>query len=69
MPALRNFVDGKFTDTAARAVSDVIDPSTGQAYAQAPVSDASDVDAALRVAARAFGTWRRLRLPSAAWRC
>jgi betaine-aldehyde dehydrogenase len=55
---LRNFVNGKFTDTAAGAVSDVVDPSTGQPYAQAPVSDASDVDAALRVAARAFETWR-----------
>ncbi len=58
MRSLRNFVDGKFTDTADGAVSDIVDPSTGQPYAQAPVSDAADVDAALLVAARAFETWR-----------
>ncbi len=58
MQSLRNFVDGQFTDTAAGAVSEVVDPSTGETYANAPVSDATDVDTALRVAARAFETWR-----------
>jgi betaine-aldehyde dehydrogenase len=38
--------------------SDVIDPSTGETYLQAPISGAADVDAALRVAAGAFETWR-----------
>ena len=38
--------------------SDVVDPSTGEAYLQAPVSGPADVDAALRVAAAAFETWR-----------
>jgi len=55
---LRNFVNGQFTDAASGAVSDVIDPSTGEAYAQAPVSSGADVDAALRAAAAAFETWR-----------
>jgi betaine-aldehyde dehydrogenase len=36
----------------------VVDPSTGEAYAHAPVSGTPDVDAALRVAAAAFETWR-----------
>ncbi len=56
--SLCNFVDGKFTHTAAGRTSDVVDPSTGQAYARAPVCEAADVDAALRAAARAFETWR-----------
>jgi betaine-aldehyde dehydrogenase len=56
--ALSNFVDGRFAPAASGQASDVVDPSTGEAYEQAPVSDAADVDAALRAAARAFETWR-----------
>jgi betaine-aldehyde dehydrogenase len=55
---LRNFVNGQFSDAASGAASDVVDPSTGETYATAPVSGPADVDAALRVAAAAFGTWR-----------
>ena len=58
MTELKNFVNGKFADTREGRTSDVIDPGTGEAYAQAPVSGAEDVDAALRAAADAFGTWR-----------
>ncbi len=58
MTELKNFVGGKFADTRDGRTSDVIDPSTGEAYAQAPISSAEDVDAALRAAADAFGTWR-----------
>src|SRR5258708_6490439 len=55
---LRNFVNGEFTDATSGAVTDVVDPSTGEAYARAPVSGAADVEAALRAAATAFETWR-----------
>ena len=58
MTALRNFVNGQFADAASGAVSDVVDPSTGEAYATAPLSGAADVDAALQAAAAAFETWR-----------
>jgi len=58
MRTLQNFVNGQFTDSAGGAFSDVVDPSTGEAYARAPVSTAADVDAALRAAAAAFETWR-----------
>jgi len=58
MQLLRNFVNGQFTDAASGAASDVVDPSSGEAYARAPVSDAADVDAALRAAAAAFEGWR-----------
>jgi betaine-aldehyde dehydrogenase len=58
MTALRNFVNGQFTEATSDAVSDVVDPSTGEAYATAPVSGAADVDAALRAAAAAFEAWR-----------
>jgi betaine-aldehyde dehydrogenase len=55
---LSNFVNGKHTDPRDGTYSDVIDPSTGEAYAKAPVSSAADVDDALQAAATAFETWR-----------
>src|SRR5579859_3300155 len=55
---LQNFVNGKFTDASDGRTSDVIDPSTGEVYAHAPVSSRQDVDAAMRAAANAFEGWR-----------
>jgi betaine-aldehyde dehydrogenase len=55
---LRNFVNGKHTDPCEGGYSHVVDPSTGEAYAAAPVSSAADVDEAMRAAQAAFGTWR-----------
>ena len=55
---LQNFVNGKFVDASDGRTSDVIDPSTGEVYAQAPVSSRQDVDAAMQAAANAFGGWR-----------
>jgi betaine-aldehyde dehydrogenase len=55
---LANFVGGAYRPARDGGTSDVVDPSTGEIYLQAPVSGAADVDAALRVAAAAFETWR-----------
>jgi len=55
---LRNFVNGEYADAKSGRTSDVIDPSTGEAYVQAPVSCSEDVDEALNVAATAFEGWR-----------
>ncbi len=54
---LRNFVNGEFVPSAG-PLADVVDPSTGEAYAQAPVSTPAEVDAAVRAAAAAFERWR-----------
>src|SRR5499427_2147617 len=56
--ALQNFVNGKYVDASDGRTSDLIDPSTGEVYAQAPVSGRQDVDAAMQAAAAAFGGWR-----------
>ncbi|MBA2554888.1 MAG: gamma-aminobutyraldehyde dehydrogenase [Geodermatophilaceae bacterium] len=56
--ALRNVIDGRSSDTRGGATADLINPSTGQVFATAPVSDVEDVDAAVRAAARAFDGWR-----------
>src|SRR6516162_4428063 len=55
---LQNFVNGKYVDASDGRTSDVIDPSTGGVYTQAPVSGRQDVDAAMQAAANAFEGWR-----------
>ena len=55
---LRNFVNGKHVDSDDGRTSQVINPATGTAYATAPISGPSDIDAAFKVAADAFETWR-----------
>jgi betaine-aldehyde dehydrogenase len=55
---LRNFVDGAYVDTEAGVTSGIVDPSTGEVFATAPVSEAADVDRAMRAAERGFEIWR-----------
>jgi betaine-aldehyde dehydrogenase len=55
---LANFVGGSYRPSQDGRTSNVIDPSTGQSYVQAPLSGPADIDTALRTAATAFETWR-----------
>ncbi|GAA2726405.1 gamma-aminobutyraldehyde dehydrogenase [Actinocorallia aurantiaca] len=55
---LRNFVNGEYVEARDGSFSDVVDPSTGEVYAQAPVSGAADVEGAYTAAAAAFEGWR-----------
>src|SRR4051794_34164254 len=54
---LRNFINGEFVDAADGASSEVINPSTGEVYATAPISGAADLDAAYSAASAAFESW------------
>ncbi|WP_433511419.1 gamma-aminobutyraldehyde dehydrogenase [Nonomuraea sp. CA-143628] len=56
---LQNFINGAFVDAKSGRFSDVIDPCTGEAYLQAPISGSEDVDAAYAAAAAAFESWGR----------
>ncbi|MEU0566585.1 gamma-aminobutyraldehyde dehydrogenase [Nonomuraea sp. NPDC005983] len=56
---LQNFINGEFVDAKSGRFSDVIDPCTGEAYLQAPISGQEDVDAAFAAAAAAFESWGR----------
>jgi betaine-aldehyde dehydrogenase len=58
LPVLRNFVGGEYADPEDGRTAPVIDPSTGEAYAQAPISSARDVDAAMTAAESGFEVWR-----------
>jgi betaine-aldehyde dehydrogenase len=55
---IRNFVAGAATAAADGRTTDLVDPSTGEVFAHAPLSGAVDVDAAMASAASAFETWR-----------
>ncbi|KRA32462.1 MULTISPECIES: aminobutyraldehyde dehydrogenase [unclassified Nocardioides] len=57
MTPLRNLINGELVDAASGATYDVVNPSTGAAYATAPASNAEDVDRAMRAADAAFETW------------
>ena len=58
MEELRNFIGGQWTDTSFDKRAELINPSTGEAFATAPVSGETEVDAAVRSAAEAFDGWR-----------
>lgn len=58
MERLQNYINGELVDPKSGAYSQIIDPSTGQAYLEAPLSDADDVDTAVAAAKAAFPAWR-----------
>jgi betaine-aldehyde dehydrogenase len=55
---LRNFVNGEYVDTHQGLTTDVVDPTTGEVFAHAPLSQPEDVDKAYAAAASAFEQWR-----------
>ena len=54
---LRNFINGESVEASGGTTS-LVDPSTGEVFAEAPLSNAADVDAALSAASEAFPAWR-----------
>ena len=58
MKAFSNFVNGKHVEAADGRTTPVVNPVTGEQYAEAPLSGPEDVDAAMQAAAEAFETWR-----------
>ncbi|MCB1031099.1 MAG: gamma-aminobutyraldehyde dehydrogenase, partial [Acidimicrobiales bacterium] len=56
--ALKNLVNGQAVDAIDGATLELVDPSTGEVFADSPNSGPNDVDAACRAAADAFDGWR-----------
>ncbi|HET7414839.1 MAG TPA: gamma-aminobutyraldehyde dehydrogenase [Arthrobacter sp.] len=56
---LQNFINGEFVAPQGTELLDIINPTNGEVVAQAPVSNAADVDAAMQAAAKAFKSWKR----------
>jgi malonate-semialdehyde dehydrogenase (acetylating)/methylmalonate-semialdehyde dehydrogenase len=59
MERLQNFVDGGWRASSANDALNVIDPASTKVLAEVPLSPATDVNAAVEVAERAFIDWRR----------
>jgi betaine-aldehyde dehydrogenase len=58
LKTLQNFINGQKVSATSDKVQDLINPATGQVFAKAPVSNASDVDKAMKAAASAFEIWK-----------
>src|SRR5215210_1435484 len=55
---VKNFVNGEHRDPADGQTYDLVNPATGQTFAQAPISEREDIDRAFGAAEKAFETWR-----------
>jgi betaine-aldehyde dehydrogenase len=55
---VQNFVDGEFVDAVGGQTMDLIDPSTGEVFGTAPLSQDADIDLAYESAGTAFESWR-----------
>ena len=56
---LSNYVNGQWVDSSASEWQEVVNPATGEALAQVPLSSPGEVAAAVEAAAAAFPEWRR----------
>jgi betaine-aldehyde dehydrogenase len=55
---ITNFIHGERVAAADGRTTEIVDPSTGEAYATAALSSEADIDAAFTAAERAFESWR-----------
>jgi len=55
---IRNFIGGEYADPAEGRLYDLVNPATGEVFAQAPASGKEDVDRAFDAAERSFEAWR-----------
>lgn len=58
MKTLQNFINGQKVSSSSDKTQDLINPATGEVFAKAPVSNASDVDKAMKAAEKAFEVWK-----------
>ncbi|CAA9239793.1 MAG: 4-aminobutyraldehyde dehydrogenase [uncultured Arthrobacter sp.] len=57
---LQNYINGEFVDAAGTELLDIVNPTNGELVAKAPVSVASDIDAAMDAAKQAFTSWKHV---------
>jgi betaine-aldehyde dehydrogenase len=58
MRTLRNLIGGEHREAADGRTSTLVNPATGETFAEVPLSGEADVDAACQAALRGFETWR-----------
>lgn len=57
MDPLPNFINGKFVKVSTTSFVDVVNPANGEIAAKVPLSSATDVDEAVKIAKAAFPAW------------
>lgn len=55
---LHNFINGESVKSSSGKTTELVNPSTGQVYAEAQLSDSKDIDRAYQAAQSAFESWR-----------
>ncbi len=56
-PMLQNFIDGELVNTQSNKTIDVVSPLDGNLLTSVPLSNSSDLDAAVAAATKAFAKW------------
>src|SRR5690349_5266648 len=62
-PHLKNYIDGRWVESASGAAFDDLDPATGEVIATATRSGPADIDKAIEAARRAAEAWRLTPAP------
>ncbi len=55
---IKNFINGESVSGKSGQTADLINPTTGEVFASAPISNEADIDLAFKSAAKAFETWK-----------
>ena len=58
MRTIENFINGESRPSSSGQTSDLINPTNGEVFASAPISNQKDVDDAYQAAKEAFPAWR-----------
>ncbi|MEO6260174.1 MAG: CoA-acylating methylmalonate-semialdehyde dehydrogenase [Thermoanaerobaculia bacterium] len=56
-PSIRNYIGGEFVAAETRSQLDVFDPAIGSLISRVPLSQAAEVDRAVKAAQKAFPAW------------
>lgn len=59
MTTVKNFIGGELVDSVSGAKMPLVDPTTGEQYGTAPISNEQDIDNAYAAAATAFQDWKK----------
>jgi betaine-aldehyde dehydrogenase len=59
MTKVKNFINGELVDSTSGATMEIVDPSTGESYGTAPISNDEDIDKAYAAASAAFADWKK----------
>jgi len=55
---VKNYINGKSQESLSGQFTDLINPTTGEVFGKAALSDEKDIDLAYNAAAKAFETWK-----------